>query len=125
MTAKTSSDCEISFRMIEAILDKAIESLKADLVDFKFIDSSNRTGFEKYVSPYYLWAMTIQCDDNSRGYIKRYAVNIEYLEPWDWNDSKRIKISAVAEKFNIGQESFFKEKNTYEIGADTASAEKL
>jgi hypothetical protein len=124
VSTKSRDECEMSFRIIEGILDKAVEGLKADLVDFDFIDSSNRNGFEKYVSPYYLWSFTIK-KDTHKGYIERCVVIIEYLEPQDWGVSKSINVSSVAEKFNTGQPSFFKEKHTQIIEADKASVEAI
>jgi hypothetical protein len=103
---------EQRFREAERALDAWLDSAREKLTNSGFVvtDHSNRSGFEKYVPPYYLWEQVIQADDRTKSGVRRQQVTLRYLDTG--HDAPSLKVTWLAETFQIGSPSWFKKSGT-------------
>jgi hypothetical protein len=125
MKEKTHEDCERLFREIESLLDRSMKRVDPSLSHCSCIDFCNRSGFEKSGFPYFVWDKTMQKDDNQASHIARTAVAVSFLEPLQWGEPRTIHITAIAERFFLGQASFFKRMESHDVDAGDATSERI
>jgi len=121
---KSTNQIEGSFRSIEKILDESKLLLQKNHPQFNVEDFSNRSGFDKSGFPYYLWWHIFQHDSSPNPHVERHEIQINYLEPID-EDDRVIKFTVTTEKFNLGQDSFFKESKQHLLEASSITVQKV
>ena len=107
MKEKLNQDNTRLFREVEAIVDRVMARAKAKYVPmgYKFIDLSNRSGFDMSGYAYYFLQLELQRDKADGEFVVRSAVQIDYTEPLSWDTSRVLSVSASTDTFQVGSQS--------------------
>lgn len=100
------AEVEASFRPVERMLDTMLEEARTclDQEGIAVRDDSNRSGFGHGFS-YFVWAFNFEKREAFGSEIKRATARLWYFEPALEEELQTIKVTSVAEIFQIGKQS--------------------
>jgi hypothetical protein len=106
MGFKDNAEVEASFRPVEQRLNAMLEKVRSRLEDkgITVRDDSNRSGFGGGF-PYFTWAFNFVKREDYGSEIKRATARLWYFEPALEEEPQTIKVTSVAEIFQIGKQS--------------------
>jgi hypothetical protein len=113
---RSVEEIEASFATVVEMLDGALRAARPELdgSGVSVLDRSNRSCFDKSGFPYCVWEHVFLQKFRHGSGIAQTAARITFFEPLDTSD-RRIRLEWVAEIYQLGQVSFFKASERYEL----------